>query len=75
MSPPKDLNVALQNVLTLSAELVRLAGSASNPKAGAAALALALGRLCALRQVDMEQVQMLVRAGFEGSAPLGRRRH
>jgi hypothetical protein len=54
-------------VIKASEELIRVAGrSTPNPKVGAAALALALGRVCTVEGIDIEAVLSLVRLAHRG---------
>lgn len=63
---PKTRAMALRDAIDASEEVVRLVGAlAPNPRRGAAIVALALGRICAAREVDLDAVLSLVRLAHE----------
>ena len=66
-----------ERVVESSEELLRVAAVLeATPRAGAAALALALGRVCRLADVDLDAALALVRIAHEGGdlGSLGARR-
>lgn len=66
---PKPTNMAV-SVIRASEELIRVAGrTTGTPRAGAAALALALGRVCTIQGVNLEAALALVRLAQRGEDP------
>lgn len=62
-------NAQLDQVVMVSEGLVRAAGTCATPAMGAAALALALGRLCGSLGLDLDRTVSLARIAHDEADP------